>query len=674
MIETSVITGEGRAQQPLPTSVTPAKTSIRQQLAGGAVLLLSIFVNFYNLGQHGFGNLYYAAGVRSMIDNFHNFFFVSYDPGGVVTLDKPPLGFWLEALSARIFGFTPFSVLLPQALAGVLAVPLLYVLVRRRFGFTAGLLAALALAVSPLSVVTSRNETIDSTLVLFMLLGAWAILRAAEHGKWRWLLLSAVLIGLGFNVKTLEAYLVLPAFGVLYLLAAPRSIWVRIGQLAIALLVLLVVSLSWLIAVDLTPSAQRPYVGSSQNNSELNLVFGYNGAQRLAGPGTATNNFPGDGIVTIPGTHKTINIAAMIREWCNRSDIGCAGPFRLFSKSLGGQVAWLLPFALFALLALAWQRRWHIRDDFQQQSLLLWGIWLFTMSFVFSIAAVFHQYYMVVLMPAVCALFGIGTVIMWQDYRRGNWRGWLLPLSLLLTATGQISIITADPAWGSWLTPAIVILTALVVLFLVVHRLLPRISFLSARFLHMVFGLGVAVLLLTPAIWSVLPALQETATNVPTAGPNHASIYTNRRGSDTVDAKLVRYLEANQGEATYLVATASSIDADGFILATNKPVMAMGGFDDNHADPILTPAKLQTLITNHTVRFFFLNGGSSQNGKDMPFGSAFSFGGTLSQLTSWVTQSCRLVPLSDWSSSTNTISLGDGSEGAMQLYDCAPRS
>src|SRR5258708_36094110 len=258
-------------------------TRLWHRLALGGVMLVSIFMNFYQLGQNGFGNLYYAAAIRSMLDNLHNFFFVAFDPGGFVSIDKPPLGFWLQAASAKIFGFTPFSILLPQALAGVLSVLLLYHLVRRHFGVTAGLLAALALAISPISVLTNRNNTIDSTLVLVMLLGAWAVLRAAERGKLRWLLLCAVFVGLGFNIKMLEAYLVVPAYGLLYLLAAPRRIWVRIGHLALAGLLLLTISLSCAVAGDLTPAANRPYVGSSQNNSEISLALGYHGIQRLLG-------------------------------------------------------------------------------------------------------------------------------------------------------------------------------------------------------------------------------------------------------------------------------------------------------------------------------------------------------------------------------------------------------
>src|SRR5579871_1142694 len=211
----------------------------------GAVMIVSIFMNFYQLGQNGFGNLYYAAGVRSMADSLHNFFFVSFDPGGFVTIDKPPLGFWLQVASVKVFGFTPFAIFLPQALAGVLSVLLLYHLVRRHFGVIAGLLAALTLAISPISVVTNRNNTIDSTLVLALLLGAWAVMRAAETGKLRWLLLCAVFVGLGFNIKMLEAYLVVPAFGLLYLLASPRRLRVRLAHLMIAGLLMALISFSW---------------------------------------------------------------------------------------------------------------------------------------------------------------------------------------------------------------------------------------------------------------------------------------------------------------------------------------------------------------------------------------------------------------------------------------------
>ncbi|MBV9019877.1 MAG: glycosyltransferase family 39 protein, partial [Ktedonobacteraceae bacterium] len=223
----------------VPEQAEQPRSALWQRLALGGIVLIAVFMDFFQLGQNGFGS-YYPPAVRSMMDNWHNFFFASYDPGGFVTVDKPPVGFWFDVLGAKIFGFNSFSILLPQALAGVLSVLLLYYLVRRHFGVVAGLLAALALAIMPISVVTNRNITIDSILALFLLIGAWAVIRAAETGKLRWLLLSAVVVGIGFNIKMLEAYLVVHAFGLLYLLAAPKSVWKRIGYLALAGLVLLV--------------------------------------------------------------------------------------------------------------------------------------------------------------------------------------------------------------------------------------------------------------------------------------------------------------------------------------------------------------------------------------------------------------------------------------------------
>lgn len=246
-----------------------------------AILALSAFLGVYRLDQEGWANQYYAATVKSMLTSWSNFFFAAFDPGGYVTVDKPPLGFWIQAASAKLFGFSNLSLLLPQVVAAVLSVALLYHLVRRRFGVWAGLIAALALAVTPISVVTSRNNTIDSLLVLCVLAAAWAVLRAAETGRLRWLLLGAVLVGLGFNIKMLEAYLVVPALWLLYLVAPKPRWWWRILQLGLATMVLLAVSLAWVVTVDLIPADQRPYVGSSQENSELELAIGYNGVNRL---------------------------------------------------------------------------------------------------------------------------------------------------------------------------------------------------------------------------------------------------------------------------------------------------------------------------------------------------------------------------------------------------------
>ncbi len=407
---TPLTTPPDEAEQPI---APPGKKRLfaRHRVALGGILLISVVMNFYELGKNGFGS-YYPAAVLSMMDNWHNFFFAAYDPGGFVSIDKPPVGFWLEVASAKLFGFNSVSILLPQALAGVLSVWLLYYLVRRHFGVVAGLLAALALALNPISILTNRNVTIDSTLTLVLLLGAWTVLKAAETGRLRWLLLTAFIVGIGFNIKTLEAYLVIPAYGLLYLLAAPHSLRKRIGHLALAGVLLLAISLSWVVAVDLTPASQRPYVGSTQDNSELSLTLGYNGIQRLLGSfggfggGSSANRAPngtppsGNG-----GSTNTGGTRAVQQQPSGGSgggggagglfDIGTPGPLRLFTQPLAGQIAWLLPFALLGAVALAWQRRPRLQSDRKQQSLLLWGMWLLTMGIFFSVASFFHQYWRV---------------------------------------------------------------------------------------------------------------------------------------------------------------------------------------------------------------------------------------------------------------------------------------
>ncbi len=625
-------------------------------LALVGVMLISIFMNFYQLGQNGFGNLYYAAGVRSMLNNWHNFFFVSYDPGGFVTLDKPPLGFWLQVASAKLFGFTPFSIFLPQALAGVLSVLLLYHLVRRHFGVVAGLLAALALAISPISVLTNRNNTIDSTLVLVMLLGAWAVLRAAETGKLRWLLLCAAFAGLGFNIKMLEAYLVVPAYSLLYLLAAPRRIWVRIGQLALAALLMLTISLSWAVAVDLTPAASRPYVGSSQDNSEISLALGYNGIQRLLGQfgfgsrttgstsGNTTRSFPpagtGSGTFTgdfpRPGT-GTIGSGGSSTGMFNT---GNPGLLRLFNEPLGGQIVWLLPMALLGMLALAWQRRPQFRENREQQSLLLWGTWLLTMAVFFSVATFFHQYYLSTFAPAICALFGIGVVVMWRDYQRAGWRGWLLPLALLLTALEQIHIIVSNPSWGTWLIPLIALPCALAAAIMFAARLLPRLR-VNMRVVALALCVALLALMLTSAVWSTIPVLADQAVSLPVAGPSGQTGGGFGGSGSTANTALIKYLEAHKGSAKYLVAVVSSNEADSIILETNQPVMALGGFSGS--DPILTTSQLAALVKSGTVRYFLLNG----SGGGGP-------GGGQSALITWITQHSKVVPSSQWQS-TSTL-------------------
>src|SRR5450432_1906796 len=376
------------------------------------ILLLAACLDFWQLGQHGYSNLYYAAGVRSMLINPHIFFFASYDPNGFVSIDKPPVDFWLQVLSAKLLGFSPFSLLLPQALAGVLSVALLARLIRRSFGKLAGLLAALALTLTPISVITSRNNDVDSMLVLVILLAAWAIIIAVEQGSLRWLLVSMGLVGMGFNIKMAEAYLVIPAFVLLYFLTSPRRWRARIWHLTFAIVVLLAVSLSWSVAVDLTPPAQRPFVGSSKSNSELHLVFGYNGIHRLFILPTPPRRAPARKITFQPSLPRKA-VTPPQNPFIGGED-GSPAPMRLFNNQLAGQISGLLPLALIGIIVFLWRIKEYALRDKPFQGIVLWGTWFMTMGTFFSIAS-FHMYYMVMLAPAICALVGIGVATLWHE-------------------------------------------------------------------------------------------------------------------------------------------------------------------------------------------------------------------------------------------------------------------
>ncbi len=388
----------GTASEPLaappPAAAAPAPAKAQRlrerlrspegalRLAGlGVVIAAAAVMNTVRLSQNGYGNIFYSAGARSMLRSWHNFFFVASDPAGLVTIDKPPLGLWLQAASAKVFGFHPLSVLLPEALAGVAVAAVLYLLVAKRFGTLAALTAGLVCAFFPAFVAVSRTNNVDSPLILLMLLACAAAIRACESGRWRALLLSGVLVGLAFNTKTLAAYLVVPGIALGYLLCAPVSVRKRIVQLLAAGVLAGAVSFAWIAAVEATPASQRPYVGSSTDNTELGLTFSYNGFGRVegqaGGPG-ATHGKPG---ARVPLTVLRRVDAQRAREHRPPPQPhqaaggpspnagrypkpipfgGAPSPLRLFGVGLGDQAGWILPFAFFGLIAalvLLWLER-----------------------------------------------------------------------------------------------------------------------------------------------------------------------------------------------------------------------------------------------------------------------------------------------------------------------------
>ncbi len=269
----------------MSTETLPAQKKTRTKLLTAIALTLIIalgaFLRLYELGAHSIGNTYYAATVKSMLSSWSNFFFGAFEPGGSVTVDKPPLGFWVQSISAAILGVNGFSLALPNALAGIGSIGLVYYLVKEQFHRGAGLVAALTLAVVPVTVSTERNNTIDGLLVFVLLLALWAVWKSVQSGKLRYLLLGAFIVGLGFNIKMLQAYMVIPALYALYFFGAKEGWWTKIWHLGVSTLLLIAVSLSWAITVDLVPEENRPFIGSSDDNTVMELIIGHNGLSRL---------------------------------------------------------------------------------------------------------------------------------------------------------------------------------------------------------------------------------------------------------------------------------------------------------------------------------------------------------------------------------------------------------
>ncbi len=402
-----------------------------------ALLALTALLYMIGLSRNGWANDFYAAAVQAGSTSWKAFFFGSFDSSNFITVDKTPAFLWVMDISARIFGLSYWSVLVPQALEGVATVAALYATVRRWFGPAAGILAGAVMALTPVAALMFRYNNPDALLTLLMTLAAYAVTRAIEAGKTRWLVLAGALLGFGFLAKMLQAFLVLPGFGLAYLVAGPRGLGRRLLQVLAGGVAVLVAAGWWVAVVLLTPAADRPYVGGSTNNNILQLTFGYNGFGRLDGNETGSVGFAGRGVAATGGS---------------------AGITRLFAADMGGQISWLLPAALIALAALLWGTRRAPRTDRIRAAALIWGGWLLVTGAVFSyMAGIIHSYYTVALAPAIGALVGIGAVQLWRV--RNGWRrherSWFgrgtLSAGIVITAIWSYVLLDRTPGWYPWL-------------------------------------------------------------------------------------------------------------------------------------------------------------------------------------------------------------------------------
>jgi 4-amino-4-deoxy-L-arabinose transferase-like glycosyltransferase len=657
-----------------------------------AVLVLAGFLYAWDLSRNGDANAFYAAAVLSGTESWKAFFYGSLDSASFITVDKPPFAFWVMGISARIFGFGSWSLLLPQAAEGVTAVAVVYAAVRRsvssltgeRGAQAAGLIAALVLALTPITVAIDRDDNPDTMLTLLLVLGAWALIESLRSRRPVLMLaLSGLAFGLAFNTKMLEGFIALPALPVVYLIAADGSFFKRLARLLPAGAILAVVTLSWMTIVDLIPKASRPFVGSSTNDTVWNLAIGYNGLGRVLGKGAGT------GGAKAPRAAST---AATLAYQAPRAGGGLgggggggdqAGLGRMFGATLGGQISWLIPLALLAAVAMIIIIGRRHRTDLARASVMLWAGWLILEFVVLSFQkGTQHPYYASAMSPPIAALTGIGVVALFQAGRRSvRWR-WVLPALVAITGSWAFILLRRTPDWNGWLPWAILVATVVAVL----AMLAPR----ARRALLVTAGMaGLIAILAGPAAYAATPLDKTISGNNPLAGPTaagggaraggiggqfaggagagadrHRGAGRDRgtgaggtgggaggagragggRGA-TVSQALISYLVAHRDGATWLAAVPGSSTAAEIILATGGlPVMAMGGFTGN--DPAPTLAQLRQYIDQGRLRYVVAGGGKGGGG-----------GGT-SLVDPWVEQNCTVVSVAGVTSTADLYRCG----------------
>jgi 4-amino-4-deoxy-L-arabinose transferase-like glycosyltransferase len=602
-----------------------------------------------------------------MSANLTNFVFGSFDSLGVVTVDKPPMAFWPMVASAAIFGYRGWSLLLPQVVEGVAAVLLLHRTVRLWAGEHAALLAALVLALTPVTVAINRDTNPDTLMVLLLVAAAYAFTRSVQPevqpGRaTRWLLLAAMFLGLGFVTKMLQAWIVIPAFALAYLVGCASPLRRRVLDLLAAGAALLASSMWWVALVTFWPGS-KPYIGGSTDGSVLNLVINYNGLGRIVGR-EAGGHWAG-------GTRDGFG--------------GAASLTRLFGAQVGGQISWLLPLCLLILAAVV------IAGIFQRcpgtqayrAGWFLWGGWLLLVGLVLSLAqGGFHPYYTTEMAPAVAAVTAAGVAAMWRCYRRPDGYQWLLfPTAVVLTAAWAWVLVSRDLSWHGWLRDAVTAVAVVAVLLLVAARVrvsrktrvpVLRKTRLSGTGMTRTAGaLGVVALLLAPGVWSAATAFAATGGALAQAGPPRSAFGPGRFGSPRHDLpvqlpgamagdltsdqrKILNYAVVNSGGAPITLAVqGGAMVAEPFLIHSDAVIVGMGGFSGQ--DPAPTVATLEQWVQHGQLRFVL--GG----GRGMP--DRGSRGGVSAQRSQWLQQHCAAVDPARYG----------GASRAGILYDCLAR-
>ncbi|WP_448625143.1 glycosyltransferase family 39 protein [Geodermatophilus sp. URMC 64] len=608
---------------------------VRPALLG--LLAATGLLYLWDLGASGWANAFYSAAVQAGSQSWEAFFYGSSDAANSITVDKPPASLWVMALSVRLFGLSSWSILVPQALMGVATVAVLYLAVRRVAGYGPALLAGAAMALTPVAALMFRFNNPDALLVLLMTIAAYGVTRAVEKASLRWLLAVGALIGLAFLTKTLQAMLVVPGFALVYLVAAPTTLGKRIGHLLAAGAVLVITGGWWVAIVELVPASMRPYIGGSQTNSVWELIWGYNGLGRLTGDETGSVGGGGG--------------------W------GETGLTRLFDAEIGGQIAWLLPAALALLVAGLVAVGRAPRTDRRRAALLTWGTWLVVTGLTFSLmAGIFHAYYTVALAPAIAALVGIGGGLLWQR-RAALWARIALAVALVGTAVWSWVLLNRSTDFLPWLEWLVLVAGVLAALgLLAVDRL-------GRAVVAAVLATGILAGLAGPAAYAVQTAGTAHTGSIPSAGPSVAAagfvpggggfrglggappafgggtvtLPTPPTGGTTgtggfgglgraggmgglldagaVSDELAATLAEDAGSYTWVAATIGANNAAGYQLATELPVMPIGGF--NGSDPSPTLEQFQAYVEAGRIHWFIGGGvgmrsdGGSDSGQEI---------------------------------------------------------
>jgi 4-amino-4-deoxy-L-arabinose transferase-like glycosyltransferase len=640
------------------------------------LLVATAVLYIWGLGASGWANSFYSAAVQAGTKSWKAMFFGSSDSSNFITVDKPPAFLWPMEISARLFGLNSWSMLVPQALEGVATVGLVYLSVRRWFSAQAALLGGAVVALTPVAAMMFRFNNPDALLALLLTAATYATMRGIEKAQTKWLVLAGALIGFGFITKMMQAFLILPVMAVVYLLAAPTGWWRRVWQTFVMGVAVLVAAGWWVAIVALTPAADRPYVGGSQNNSILNLIFGYNGFGRLDG---SESGSVGGGRVA-------------------GSMWGPTGITRLFNAEFGNMMSWLLPGALVmgaVLLAVTIRAR---RTDRERAGLLLWGGSLVSIGLVISLAqGIIHPYYTVALAPSLGALVGIGTMGLWE--RRASWVGRLgLAAGLAATVVWSFILLGRTSDWFPALRPFVAVVGALGVLAIL---LLPLLRDVPKLAIGVVAALGLSAALAAPLFSTVATAATPHSGAIPSVTPTPSGGFGGPGGgfgagaggfpgagarrafggagfpgaaqggrfpggaqggafpgagggfpggarafggggfarggaggggagflnSSQSNAALNKALQADASTYTWAAATVNSNNAAGYQLGSGEPVMAIGGF--NGTDPAPTLAQFEKDVSEGKIHYFIASGGGG-------FGGGASGSGDAAQITSWV--------------------------------------